>query len=267
MGGKGGVGKFLKKLLVILGIIISLLIFAVFVSAAEKKQIDSGMVKNVYEKVLYEAEKLLLGKEGAAAKVRQAVSTLEYSSQGQAWEGQARRLFQEAAEIADKAIALVSPLVENSNVPGKIKTYACWIMGNAKLYKMISTLRVLTTEGKFAQETYPGFSLKIEEIIQAYSCALEGLTTPSVRNSIGAENADRFSEIIRKNMPVLQRQKKDNQSQGQKQVDAQDEKGILRRFIDPRDSSQNVIIMPEQDSKDDKDPERRGYSPGAPRLH
>lgn len=267
MSKKSGVGVFLRKLLVILGIIICLIIFAVFVSAAEKKQADRGVVKNTYEKILHEAEELLLGKDGAAVKVRRAVSTLENSSQSQAWDGQARRLFQEAAEIADKAITLVSPLVENANVPGKIKTYACWIMGNAKLYKVISTLRTLTAEGKFAQETYPGFSLKIEEIIQAYACALEGLATASVRSSIGAENADRFSEIIRKNMPLLQRQKKENLSQGQQQIDGQAEKGILRKFIDPRNNSQHIIIVPKQDPKDDKDPERKGYTPGAPRLH
>jgi hypothetical protein len=142
---------------------------------------------------------------------------------------------------------------------------ACWIQGNVLTYKMVASLRSYQ-EDELVGERYAVVKDMFASIIAAYECALGMYSLPESIRVLGASEALRYREIIKKNFPIMQEQ----QSRVQKKpsdgrVDAGEESTVIKAILgdeaERQKKGQQRIMVPPPEREGD--PSRR-FMPGMP---
>lgn len=240
-----------------------ILIFAIYAFAeGEKTSVETNINKyrEAYKILTQARNRMINPKDGIEVTVREASRLLFL---GPAWEGRARVIFSRAADEAEKVALMVSPYAINGSgeYPADITAMACWIKGNAKAWKMASTLRFLRDE-RVQDKSYEEVDRETKEIIELYKCALRNLYERESVARFGESAVVRYQEIIRKNFPALYNVQEHIKRSGSSTVDQGGEKQLLQILVGDIKNSKEVTIIPPSDEKPAK-----GYSPGGIGVH
>lgn len=141
---------------------------------------------------------------------------------------------------------------------------ACWLSGNVRSYKLLSALRIYNEDDVLGAK-YGSVRTALADIIRDYECALAALSLPEALSMIGPEETTRAMEIIRKNIPILQEQKKQADGKGDDaQVGPGEEKAVMKAILGSetvKEGGQRRVVVPAPQKEGD--PQRK-YSPGIP---
>lgn len=142
---------------------------------------------------------------------------------------------------------------------------ACWIQGNVATYKMVASLRSYQ-EDELVGERYAVLKDMFASIVAAYECALGMYSLPESIRVLGASEAMRYREIIKKNFPIMQEQQKQIQKKSADgRVDAGEEstiiKAILGDEVEREKKGQQRIMIPPPEREGDPN---RKFTPGIP---
>ncbi len=139
---------------------------------------------------------------------------------------------------------------------------ACWIQGNTITYKMVATLRMYQND-ELTGERNGTVKDMVSSIIAAYECALGMYALPESIASIGATEAARYREIVKKNFPIIQEQQKQAQKKtSDSRIGPQEEGDLIRAILGNENmKGKQVVVVPIPQQEADPD---RKYSPGIP---
>lgn len=215
---------------------------------------------------LREAHALLRNEtDGAETLLKEGVRLLRL---GVPWEGSARMLMARAVEQADKVLGLLTPLTARpKEYPASLIALACWYEGNARMFRMAGSARVIRNE-LIVGKKHSEMKGEIMAAEKAYKCALLLLSSPEGMKEFSRAEEERYKDIIRKNFLVSDavsgqlNPKSDSQVDGEKEMKVLET--VLGKQIFQEGGRERVVIPvpPQEGQRSDK-----SYSPGSIGIH